>query len=97
MNQRPVSARPLLATFFVYVPLTLVWLVFTMAISLSSQAQGAAGSGLVAYMWLFFPLMTCSAVLTNRAYRKQQRTRAIVCASLPAIWAMPMFGYLLIS
>lgn len=96
MDRRPISARPLLAVFLVYAPVTLVWLIFTMAITLSREGQGAAGGGLVTYMWLFFPLMAASAVMTNKAYRSEQRERAIVWSLLPAIWVMPMLGYLLL-
>lgn len=96
MDQRPISARPLLAAFLVYAPLTLVWLIFTMAITLSREGQGATGAVLAAYMWLFFPLIAASAVMTNKAYRKQQRKQAIVWSLLPGIWVMPMLGYLLL-
>lgn len=96
MDQRPISARPLLAAFLIYVPVTMVWLIFTMAIALSREGKGAAGAGLAAYMLLFFPLIAASAVMTNKAYRKQQRERAIIWSALPAIWVMPMLGYLLL-
>jgi hypothetical protein len=96
MDQRPISARPLLAAFLVYVPVTLVWLIFAMAVTLSRGGQGAAGAGLAIYMWLFFPLIAASAVMTNKAYRKDQRVPAIVWSSLPAVWVMPMLGYLLL-
>lgn len=97
MDQRPISARPLLATFFAYLPAALVWSIFSLAVTLSEDGGGAARVVLVVYMWLFFPVLIVSVVATNKAYRAQRRKRAIFWAAVPGLWLLPMLGYLLVS
>jgi hypothetical protein len=97
MDQRPISARPLVATFFAYLPVALVWLIFSLAVTLSEDGRGAARVALVFYMWLFFPVLIISTVASNKAYRGQRRTQAIFWAAVPGLWLLPMLGYLLVS
>jgi hypothetical protein len=86
-----------MATFFAYLPVALVWSIFSLAVTLSENGRGAARAVLVVYMWLFFPLLIAGVVATNKAYRAQRRTQAIFWAAVPGLWLLPMLGYLLVS
>jgi hypothetical protein len=97
MDQRPISARPLIATFFAYLPVALVWSIFSLAVTLSEDGRGAARIALVVYMWLFFPVVIISGFAANKAYRAQRKTHAVFWATVPGLWLLPMAGYLLVG